>query len=205
MICSGVRVLVPYDTRCMHAAPEVVLEAFAALRDSVDTAYLLSRDLRLLATNAGWTQFALANDGGGVLHRWTTGSSILDAIPEPLGTRFRTRFERAFMTGEPWSLDYECSSATEYREFRMTAESAGGRVMLVRHSLRVARPHDREGEPANDEAYVFDEVIRMCMYCRRVKRVAVDRWDWVAAYVHAMPSNVSHCMCPPCAELHAND
>ncbi len=182
-----------------------MLAAFAALESSADTAYLLSRDLRIVATNAGWTTFALANGGGDVVERWTIGSPILEAIPAPLRARFRRNFETVFASGEAWTLDYECSSANEHREFHMLAECAGGPLMLVTHSLRVARPHAIERHPADDATYIAGGVMRMCMYCRRVKRNEVERWDWVPGYLDPMPSNVSHSLCPACAELHAND
>lgn len=184
----------------------MIQAAFRSVQDSENTSYLLSDTLHILRTNAGWTTFAMANGGESMLERWGRGASLLDALPEPLRELHRTHLLRTLATGEPWELDYECSSAELYRELRMMALPTSDRFITVTHSPRVCRPHDRLHCAADDERYLQDGILRMCVYCRRVEAAGAkaSRWDWVPDYVTAMPINVSHGICPICNIFHAS-
>ena len=86
------------------AAEHDLVNVFATLRDSADTAYVVSSDGRLLSHNAAWERFALDNRGERVLTEWQVGCSILDAIAAPLerstptGSLGRVRNRRAGIT-----------------------------------------------------------------------------------------------------------
>jgi hypothetical protein len=189
-----------------HSQPIDLLAVYRTVKDSDNTSYLLSNGLQIARVNTGWTKFALENGGKDLLARWGRGSSILDAIPGALRGLYQDGFLRALATGKQWEHDYECSSPGVYREFRMYAFPVESTFLAVTHALRIERPHDRAVSPADDAAYTSDGIIRMCSYCRRVHAVeGRDRWDWVPAYVSAMPANVSHGLCPPCATFHRLD
>lgn len=172
---------------------------FLPLKESDDTSYVLSRDLRLVATNAGWDAFARANGGDSMLARWTPGSSVLDATPAVLHDFYTAAFDIARATGASWSHEYECSSPELYRRFRMIVfPVADG--FVVTHGRLVEQPHARG--VVDVAPYVQQGVVRMCAHCRRVHHPEGDeRWDWVPALVARMPDNVSHGLCPVCAEF----
>ncbi len=126
---------------------------------------------------------------------------LLDSISGDLRDLHRDLLESVCTTGERREYDYECSSAEIERTFRMVVFPAAARFLVVTHSLRIERPHDRPAMAPDDGGYTHDGVIRMCSNCRRVLAIgASERWDWVPAYVTAMPDNVSHGLCPPCFE-----
>jgi len=176
--------------------------AFDAVADCDESAYVLARDLRLLRVNAGWTTFAHANDGGNVLEGWAPGASFVAALPAPLREFYVGAFERVFATGERWEHEYDCSSATRYRTFRMAVYPMGTEAILVVNARVVDAPHDRP-DHRPDDVYAVDGVVTMCASCRRVRfPPSPTRWDWVSAYVARPPERVSHGLCAPCTEFY---
>lgn len=178
-----------------------LMAVFRSLRDTGQTTYILSAERTLLRFNRAWDQFARANGGTELLSAWPRGSSLLAALPAPLRAFYTRGFEHTCKTGEPWEHVYDCSSDQVFRTFRMTAYPFG-ETLIVTHALLVERPHDREAFVPCDD-YVSEGVTTMCAHCRLVKHVKLDRWDWVPALVVAMPDNVSHGLCPPCASYYA--
>ena len=170
------------------------------LATSVDSVCALSRDLRLVHTNDGWRRFARENGGGEVLAHWSSGVSIVDAIPSPLRAFYSEAFQHAFATGERWEHDYECSSADVYRQYRMVVYPFEGLFLVVVNALLIEAPHTREPSSPDPSVYRVDGVIGMCSHCRRVRNPNSQlRWDWVPDVVRAPPPNLSHGLCEPCA------
>lgn len=181
-------------------------ELFRTVEESDDVALVLSRDLRQVRTNGGWHRFAAANGGDAVLERWTPGTSILSAIPPVLPPFYVAGYERAFATGERWEHDYECSSAERFRQFRMVVYPARPSFLVVVHSLRVERPHDRAPSAPDLERYTVEGVVTMCSHCRRVRFPAgTARWDWIPELVSAPPAGISHGLCGPCIRFYYPD
>lgn len=181
----------------MSSNPRALVSVFHSFANAAQTSYILSPDRSLLRCNTAWDEFARANGGDAVLAQAVRGSSLLDAISPSLRPFYAAGFDHACRTGERWEHVYECSSAEVHRTFRMIAYPFGD-SLVVTHVLQVERPHDREASPPG-EVYLRDGVIEMCAHCRLVRHATATRWDWVPALVAAMPPNVSHGLCPPCA------
>lgn len=178
-------------------------ELLRSADESSDSAYVLDRELRLVHTNDGWANFARANDGERLLERWPIGAPIMGAIPAPLMNFYASGFAQVTASGDRWEHEYECSSATVFRRFRMSVYPLARDHVLVYHSLIVERPHVEDGCPANDALYSERGFINQCAHCRRVRKPgAVDRWDWVPAYVSSHISNVSHGLCLRCETMY---
>jgi hypothetical protein len=185
----------------MQPALPSVVALFRSLASGDNTTYVLSEDLRITRVNDAWTRFARANGGEDMLVRCGRGTRLLDSISGDLRELHRELLDGVATTSERCEYDYECSSAETERTFRMVVFPAEARYLVVTHSLRIERPHHRPAMAADDQAYTRDGFIRMCSNCRRVSAIgANERWDWVPAYVSAMPDNVSHGLCPPCFE-----
>jgi hypothetical protein len=196
------------DTRMTFGDPEqpTPLELFRSLASSENTSYLLSDELRIVRVNEAWTRFAEHNGGDAMLARWKRGAYVLDAISIVLRDFYRALFTRALAGTVPIHHDYECSSDTVERFFRMTVYPLHSAFLAVTHSLTVERPHDRtECDPS--DTYLHDGVLRVCSHCRRVRaKGSLERWDWVPAYVREPPPNLSHGLCAPCSwYYHAPD
>ncbi len=175
---------------------------FRSLVHLDNPSYLLSRDLQIVRVNDAWVRFAEANGGHDMLARWGRGAFVLDAISGELRTYYRELFEGVLATGERCEHDYECSSDRVERLFRMVVYPVAAPFLVVTHSLRVERTHDREVVHADEARYRRDGIIPMCSNCRRVQAVgAVDRWDWVPSWVASLPPDVSHGLCPQCAQV----
>ena len=186
----------------VDASTDAVIAEFDQRQLTENTAYLLSAELRLVHTNLGWIRFALANGGEGMVPRWGLGTRVIDAIPAGLQELYRKGFERVLAFGVDWVHDYECSSADQYREFRMTVSRMEHAHLMVSHALLELRHHLRSSQPPDDALYRRDGLIVMCAYCRRVstQTLATPRWDWVADYVTDPPPNLTHGICPLCVD-----
>lgn len=184
------------------------IELYAALEAEVASAYLVSATFDVTYTNAGWTRFAVANGCPGLAsiqqHRW----NILEVTDEPLRPFYQAAFSRVLAGGEPWTHVYECSSANVFRAFVMRVHALPeGSGLMFTNGVLVERPHTPTGQvarPQDGESYISgDGLITQCSHCRRVRRVdSKGAWDWVPAWVEALPYNVSHSLCPPCLHYH---
>lgn len=199
---------VPWIARCM-APPTgmdgLALPAFLGRFDlerlAKDASTIVAIDERYATQwlNPGWEIFARENHGEAIPMRFGLGTCYLDGISGPLRGFYQAAFENALLTGEPFELDYECSSPQVFRRSHMLVLPVSGEGLLLVHSLVVERPHDRAEQPSLEEAYrLANGMILQCANCRRVRRKDGSSWDWVPAWIAATPPRTSHGICACC-------
>lgn len=153
--------------------------------------------------NPGWEAFARANGGAAIRSRFGLGTSYLDGIAGPLRSFFRAAFDNSMLTSEPFELDYECSAPEVFRQSHLLALPVIGEGLLLVHSVVVERPHAHDEHPSLESVYRLPTgVIVQCANCRRVKRRDGSSWDWVPAWVAALPPSTSHGICASCRGLY---
>jgi hypothetical protein len=171
--------------------------------------YGIWRDMGLAYFNAGWIRFARTNGGEtAIATRWGLGSSIDEAISEPLRSYYVARYRKCLRDRTTWEHHYECSSPQTYRLLHLTAYPLGSAEgLLIVNSVVTEHPHNPAKRPvceADDAVYVDgDGSIHQCGHCRRVQRMGPpDQWDWVPAWVEKSPQNTSHGLCPVCQDYY---
>lgn len=171
-----------------------------AVASSADVIYVLDRDLVLRGFNPAWRQFALQNGGADILRRFGIGRPILDAMCPAAKAFFGRHYQRALTKRRSFELDYECSSARLFRNFRLAAKPlANGRGLLVRNHLLEERPHDRN--PHHLSAQYFDQhdIAIQCCHCRRAQNQRnKSSWDWVPEFVDDPYPHTVFALCPYC-------
>lgn len=168
------------------------------LARDTSTVIALGSDYRIQWVNPGWERFAGENGGDAIRRRFGVGASYLGGIGGPLRHYYQGAFDNALLTGEPFELDYECSSADVFRRFRMLTLPIGGEGLLVVHSGVVEHPHGREGCEALEDAYRLPGgILVQCANCRRSRR-RDGSWDWVPQWVTVVPPQTSHGLCASC-------
>ena len=166
--------------------------------------YGIWADFRLAYLNPAWFRFALENGGEpAVSERWNLGASILDAMPPVLATYYRRNYGGCLAAATVWQHEYECSSAGAYRRFHQIVYPLGdAQGLLLVNSLNLEHAHEGRERPAHDPAAAYRDdggFVEQCSHCRRTRhREAIDRWDWIPAWVHRPPDQTSHSFCPPC-------
>lgn len=165
--------------------------------------FTVTESLQIQFCNAAWDRFALANNGAEAVRERVIARNLLDFIPSDLKTFYAALFGGARRTDEPVSHDYECSSNSVFRLYRMLIYPLE-RGFAVINSLRITHPHDRTPVEVNVPRYTNREgLIRMCANCRRTNRVnEPGAWDWVPDFVQYRRPNVTHGVCPPCLEYY---
>jgi hypothetical protein len=192
----------------MYGKPSILPRTapIAVLEGSPDTCFVLSELLSITYCNAAWDRFARENGGGPeVLASSIIPRNLLDFVNADLKKYYADLFAQARALGRPVSHDYECSSASVFRLYRMQIYPLErGQGFFVTNSLRVERPHDRVALKPDNAIYIHsDGLIRMCANCRRTSRAADPAaWDWVPAYVGPLEKRVSHGVCPMCLEFY---
>lgn len=174
------------------------------LESCPDPCFALSESLDITYCNTGWNNFALLNQGGPeVLGARVVSRNLLDFIPDDLKSYHAGLFAKARALGQPVSHDYECSSATMFRLFRMQIYPLDQGFAVI-NSLRLEHPHDRTPLEPNDALYLNSSgLIRMCANCRRTNRTNDPAaWDWVPDYVERVRRNTTHGVCPACLEYY---
>jgi hypothetical protein len=166
--------------------------------------YVLCDDWRLRYFNDGWSRFAQDNGGEPALsQRYPLGAPVFDAFSPPaLREFFQFHYRQCRAEARPWSHDYECSSAHEYRRFRQFVYPLKGEGVMVVNSKRVARPRlelPTSVQPAESDYRDGAGLVHQCAHCRRIRSAANhDSWDWIPAWVAHMPRRCSHGLCPHC-------
>lgn len=164
--------------------------------------YAVSDDWRLRYFNEGWSRFALANGGEPRLSQaYPLGAPIFDAFaPSLLREFFEFHYLQCLRDGRMWGHDYECSSASTYRRFRMLVYPLERRGVMVVNAMMVERPHARHETPAHLASYRDAAgLVHQCAHCRRTRsELNHENWDWVPAWVEHMPPRCSHGLCPTC-------
>lgn len=174
------------------------LNAFA------ESVYGIWKDYALAYANAGWTNFANANDGQpAIAIEWGLGRPITDAMTKDIADFYVDALADAMVSGKPWEHKYECSSAKQYRVFKQTVYPLRQEGFLITNALLVDKPHDAGIEPGDNLAEADyrseHDILTQCAYCRKVRNLKVEnRWDWVGKWVRQCPPNTSHGICPPC-------
>jgi PAS domain-containing protein len=177
-----------------------------ALDASPDACYVLSEQLVISYCNAAWNRFAREQGGNAaVLAENIVGRNLLEFIPADLRDFYQKLFAQARALSKAVGHDYECSSASVFRLYRLEAYPLrAGAGFVVENSLRIERPHDRTPlQPENGIYTDSNGIITCCANCRRTRRAANhENWDWVPAYVESKQLNVSHGICPMCFEFY---
>lgn len=171
----------------------------ARLARDTSTVVALDDEYRIQWVNPSWERFARENSGDAIGRRFGVGASYLGGIGGPLRLYYQAAFDNALLTGEPFELDYECSSADRFRRFHMLALPVGREGLVVAHSGMVEHPHGGDACEALELAYRLPAgIIVQCANCRRVRRTDGASWDWVPAWVTVIPPQTSHGLCASC-------
>jgi hypothetical protein len=176
------------------------------LESSPHACFGLTESLDISYCNPAWDKFARENGGGPeVLSSQILKTPFLRYLPQGLVSHFRMLFKTARELGRPQAQDYECSGPQVFRSYRMQIYPLQpGCGFAVINALRVAHPHRRERFEPDDDKYVHpDGLFHMCANCRRCRRADDPAsWDWVPDYVQHPRPNVSHGVCPFCADYY---
>jgi hypothetical protein len=162
-------------------------------------------DLSVGYVNPAWNAFGRANGGSATGERSGLGASVLDVVPVALRPFYARLFARALETNAPVDHDYECSSPTRRRTFRMRVHPTVAGAMVVVHSLLREEAHGDPHAAVEREYRSASGMIEQCAHCRRIRRAtspdtASADWDWVPAYVAKMPPRTSHGVCAVCLD-----
>lgn len=165
-----------------------------------DVAFGLDGDDRIAMFNDANLRFCQAEGGGPSALPWL-GQGYLDVVPDVLRPFYQDLFGRA-RSGGVHSHEYQCSSPTRFRSYRMWIHPLTDRNLLVIHRLI----EDREHTQVRPDASVIlaryrheDGLIRQCAHCRAVLRVGQPpTWDWVPELLIAPDPKTSSGLCPPC-------
>jgi hypothetical protein len=173
--------------------------------------YGLWDDLRIGLTSSGWERFARENNGADILDRYPPGASILPAIPDPLRPLYQQGWSTA-RSGQLWHHNYDCSSPSEYRRFRMQIfPLEGGKGMLVVNTLIESLAISQGPYPpqkADPDSYISRGILLQCCHCRRFRvrpGLPGDPWRWVGEWLSEAPAPISHGLCPTCMAYHYPD
>lgn len=149
--------------------------------------------------NQAWFRFFEDNAEGGDPASVQVGAIYVDAIHGTLGEFYAGVFDGCRKTGRPFEQDYECSSATAQRFYRLRVLPVG-RFVIIAHHVRVIAPRPwTSGVPVDLSRYAGVEgILVQCSNCRRVRTVVEPTWEWVPEVVARPPDRVSHGLCDLC-------
>jgi hypothetical protein len=178
------------------------MDPFEVIEHDPSIVFALNRELRIIYCNQAWDRAAVANGGATLKRPAPYGICILDIIAHPLRDLYRSAYVDVFATKRQWVYQYECSTATLYRRFQMTAlQRPGDDFILVANFLLEERPHGKERPARAPDPNVYrgrEDAVTMCCLCRRTLRRNSRAWDWVPVYVDTPPSSLTYGVCDRC-------
>src|SRR5690242_15093391 len=149
--------------------------AAATAENDPSVVFALDASLRIAFCNPAWDRFASEKAGTAAVRASDVlGRPVLDFIAGPLRGFYEFAFKRVLTAGEPWKHEYECSSASLFRQFTMEVlpirQPPG---LMIINTLVVLRPHSEPPLPAiNDLYWDKNRRIIMCCSCRKTMRQA---------------------------------
>jgi hypothetical protein len=158
----------------------------------------------MLWQNRAWRRFAEENGAPGLARELGEGRNYFDGIAGPLRAWMKEKVSACVEQGRELELDYECSSAEKFRLFHLKVSPLPGDGLLLSHSLRIERPHDRSATetPLRGTYERDDGLMRSCSYCRRFETRDRTAWHWIPSWVARIPEGVSHGLCPVCETVY---
>jgi len=168
-------------------------------------AYEVDAAYRIVAVDARWSEFAVANDAPELASpSGYLGLSVLDCIADSTTAMLYERlFRQVRETRSPVAFPFRCDSPTRRRLLNMNIERFDGGLRLETTviSIEVRPPMALLGRLRDSNGVL----LRVCGWCSCVD---VDgRWCEVEDAVrirrlfdHDLLPPVTHVMCPPCHE-----
>lgn len=183
----------------MDLPPEIARRFdVAALETDAASLAVIGPNATIVWVNAAWDAFASLNGAPDACGRYRVGTSYFDGISGVLRSWFEARIALCLESGQPFEIEYECSSAEVLRALHLRALPVAGHV-LMSHSLRRQAPHTRQAMPALEAIYrAPNGLVVQCSNCRRYRRADDTAWDWLPAWVLHQPEPVSHSICTLC-------
>jgi hypothetical protein len=147
--------------------------------------------------NPAWLAFARAN--GGANATIDVGANYFAGISGEVREPFEAAVAECLATGVPFEQDYECSSPSAHRRYRLRMLPVSDQVILLVHHLIASAAHDRPAEPPDEERYRDDRgLIAQCSNCRRTRAFPGGAWHWVPAWIERRPEHVAYVLCALC-------
>ncbi|MCF7761541.1 MAG: hypothetical protein K9M98_13665 [Cephaloticoccus sp.] len=165
--------------------------------------YHIDKDDRLCDFNAGWSEFARANDGESVMPECVLGRSLWDFVGDAHVTQIYRQLVGRARAGHGVEFQYRCDAPDKRRLFKMTitANAEGvvqfsSRLLWEQVRMRVALLDARQ---PRDHHWM-----RSCSWCQKIK-LESDRWEPVEVAVlqlnllagDSLPQ-LTHGICPDC-------
>jgi hypothetical protein len=157
----------------------------------------ITGDGRIGWVNRGWLEFARANGGAGAaIH---VGDNYFAAIGGETRGPFEAAVAECLASGIPLEQEYECSSATVQRVYRLRMLPLSKRTLLLVHHPVARQSQDRPAEPPEEARYRNAcGQIAQCGNCRRTRTFPEHAWHWVPSWVERPPEGVTYVPCPVC-------
>ena len=163
---------------------------------------MVDHSLRVLYCNPAWDAFARANGGTDrALGANVVGQDLLTFIPDVLHGFYADHLNTTLTGMGTWKHDYECSTPSEFRVFRLQAcPLTDERELLLCHAPMLVRPHYRDAV----RSLRRNGLVRMCSHCRRTSRNGgIGAWDWIPEHLAHPPENRKDDLCESCAEYYS--
>ena len=178
-------------------------ELIRALEQDSGTVYAIDEGNRIVFVNPAWYTFAAANGGERLIRSPILGLSLRSVVPDILQRFYDAGFAHAWASGQVWEHEYECSSDTVFRRFRMRAlPLPPGRFAVISNDLIREERRALPGSSIDSTYRSETGLVLQCAHCRRVRLAVTDTWHWVPKLVSDPPAHVSHGLCSSCLEYH---
>lgn len=178
-----------------------------SIKSSSDIIYIVDHEMRLMAYNRAWNNFARNNGGDIINEKFPLGTKVTEVGEEPLQSYIAKKYREAIAGNTMFELTYECSSKKLLRIFRLNAYPLlAQKGLVISHHLVKECHHTDKITEFNRRFENRDGMIVQCQNCRKIRDPDnSDRWLWVPSMLDNAPTNISHGICSRCMDHYYPD
>jgi hypothetical protein len=192
------------DRHGVYRAAASTWERNMSLSGMGSCSYELDDDLRIIAVDAAWSEFAIANGAPELVPPpGPLGQPVLSYVADLTTTLlYEQLFSKAQRTGDRIAVPFRCDAPSLRRFLELQIERRFPSGLLL-HST-VLRVEERSEVPLLDRRQPrHGELLKMCSFCKSVE--FDGRWCQVEEVVVALrlferdvQPSITHGLCPPC-------
>jgi hypothetical protein len=187
-----------------NLAPHIDL---VLLNASEDIIFFLDPKFTICGFNNSYLQFARENGQRDIESKFGLGRPVLEAISPRLRSYYEKSWEKALLTNQVFTQEYECSSSQQIRHYYQTAYPIhGGTGLVVTNHCKLALAMDKGEVEVMPEHTNSNGFVEQCSNCRKIRNHSfTEHWDWIPKWVDQPPHNTSHGICEYCLDHYYPD
>jgi len=176
-----------------------------SLNNSAAVIYAIDSNYKIRFFNDAWEHFAETNNGCKIATEWGIGANVINAIEGAQKEFYRELYDASINENLIISHQYECSSSTRYRKFKLIGYPLVNQRGLLLENYLISEANIAYNEPPLivDDYQDNYGIIKQCGHCRKIYNHRQHTWEWCPSLIDQITLKISHSLCTECLPLYS--